>query len=84
MDGTHEDIVEALRSRGFRTAYETSAIAILTHPDRPGVEVRVGTVYVVIELDGREIYRVHHAQFDLAEALRRLADSSAAPTPDGS
>jgi|DewCreStandDraft_1066081.scaffolds.fasta_scaffold18210_2 hypothetical protein len=81
MDGTHEDIVQAFRSRGFRPAYETSAITILTHPDHPGVEVRVGTVYVVIERDRREIYRIHHDRFDMAEALRRLAGPTTSPSP---
>ena len=79
MDGTHEDIVQAFRSRGFRPAYETSAITILTHPDHAGVEIRVGTVYVVIERDRREIYRVHHDQFDIAEALCRLGDPATPP-----
>ncbi len=72
MDGTHKAIMHAFRVRGFRPAYESSAIAILAHPDYPGTEVRVGTVYVVLERDGQEIYRARHDEFDIAEALRRL------------
>ncbi len=80
MDGTHEEIVQAFRVRGFRPAYESSAIAILTHPDCPGTEVRVGTVYVVLERDGQEIYRTRHDEFDIAEALRRLSSAISSAT----
>lgn len=72
MAALAEDIVNRLAARGFQRVYDTAAVHILTHPAQPGLEVRVGTVYVVIERDGREIYRAPLARFDLMQALRRI------------
>ncbi len=63
----------AFLARGFHIVYQSTAIRLLTHPEHPGVEVRIGTNYVVIERDGREIYRSLLADFRIEEALARLA-----------
>lgn len=65
-----DQIVRQLRQHGFQQGYATTAVQLLSHPDRPGLEVRLGTVYLVIEQDGRELYRMRLDQFDLAEVLR--------------
>jgi len=83
MGNRHEAIIETLRSRGFHLASQTSALAFLTHPDHPGVEVRIGTVFVVIERDGVELYRVRHQEFDVTTALRRLSGLHAPDSEPG-
>jgi hypothetical protein len=72
MREKREEIVEAFRTQGFRLACQSSALAFLIHPAHPGVEVRIGTRFVVIECDGKELYRAGHQEFDLATAMQRL------------
>jgi len=57
-------IVQRLRAHGFQPYYETTAISLLTHPELPGLEVRIGTTMVTFERDGREVYRAPLARFD--------------------
>jgi len=64
-------IVQRLRAHGFQPYYETTAISLLTHPELPGLEVRIGTTMVTFERDGREVYRAPLARFDLEAALAR-------------
>lgn len=71
MTGAGDAIVQALRARGFRTTYETTAIRLLSHPDLPGLEVRVGTTTIVFERAGQEVYRAPLDRVDLAAALAR-------------
>ncbi|ACZ39608.1 hypothetical protein [Sphaerobacter thermophilus] len=71
MAGSTAAIVQRLRALGFQTYYETTAIYLLTHPDLPGLEVRIGTTIVTFERDGREVYRAPIARFDLETALAR-------------
>lgn len=66
------DILHELTQHGFRPAYRSSAITVLVHPEQPGLEVRVGTTRVVIERDGRQIYRASHSDFDIQRALSTL------------
>jgi hypothetical protein len=45
----------------------------LAHQELPGVEVRIGTVYVVVERDGQQVYRSLAREFDPDEAAKRLS-----------
>jgi hypothetical protein len=74
VDETTTPIVQWFLSQGFRIVYATSAIGLLAHAELPGVEVRIGTVYSVVERDGVEIYRTQHGDFDPATAHVRIFD----------
>jgi hypothetical protein len=67
-----DDIRRQLEEYGFRTVYESTAVAILSHPERPGLDVRVGTSYVVANRNGKELYRSQRRAFDLRDCLRKL------------
>lgn len=47
--------IDQLERAGFRVARRTSALTFLVHPAYPGLQLRVGTVYVVAERDEGEI-----------------------------
>lgn len=74
MAVSESDIIRELTSHGFRPSYRSSAVTMLVHPEQPGLEARVGTTQVVIERDGREIYRVSHTGFDIQRALAVLSN----------
>ncbi len=61
-----------LTRHGFRTAYRSSAVTLLVHAEQPGLEARLGTTHVVIEQDGREIYRASHTGFDIERAMAAI------------
>jgi hypothetical protein len=67
----HDEIRQQLEERGFRAVYESTAVSILAHPDAPGLDVRVGTNYVVGNRNGKEFYRAQRPAFDLHDCLRR-------------
>ncbi|MCS7051463.1 MAG: hypothetical protein NZL87_07600 [Thermomicrobium sp.] len=66
-----ESIVTQLERAGFRVVRRTSALVFLVHPNRPGLLVRVGTVYVVAECNGREATRQRLDAVDVETLLRR-------------
>jgi hypothetical protein len=68
VDKTTGPIAQWFLSQGFRIVYASSAVCLLAHAELPGVEVRIGTVYCVVERDGVEIYRTQHRDFDPATA----------------
>ena len=80
MPASSDNVARQLTARGFHPIYHTIAVRIFVHPDRPGVEVRLGTVYVVVDRDGREVYRAPLARFDLDTAIARMA-APAIPKP---
>jgi Holliday junction resolvase len=61
--------VERLERAGFQVARRTAAVVFLVHPAYPGLLVRVGTVYLVAERDGRELVRQRLDQLDVASLL---------------
>jgi hypothetical protein len=67
--GPADEIIRELVQHGFRLGYRSSAIATLVHPDYPGLEVRLGTIQVVVERDHVELYRAALADVDLRELL---------------
>ncbi|HET7034858.1 MAG TPA: hypothetical protein VFI42_04185 [Thermomicrobiaceae bacterium] len=67
-----ERLVRGLQEAGFRVHHRSTAVILLGHPDYPGIEARIGTVYLVLARDEREFYRAPLAAADVAEALRRL------------
>lgn len=73
MNASHDEIVRGFLDHGFRISYRSTAITLLAHPEHPGLAVRVGTVWVVAERDGRVFYHVHRDAFDIGEALARIA-----------
>ena len=44
----------------------------MAHQELPGVEVRIGTVYVVVERDGKEIYKSLLREFDPDDVNARV------------
>ena len=64
LPSSTDQIYQWFIDRGFHHTYRSTAIRLLAHPDLPGVEVRIGTVYVVVERDDREIYRILAREFD--------------------
>ena len=64
MISSSDQISQWFTDRGFHLTYQSTAIRLLVHPELPGVEVRVGTVYVVVERDGREVFRSLTRAFD--------------------
>ncbi|HET9016271.1 MAG TPA: hypothetical protein VFN57_11785 [Thermomicrobiaceae bacterium] len=75
MSAPSDDVARQLVARGFHVTYRSTAIRILAHPDLPGVAVRLGTVSLVVERDGHEVYRAPLARFDLDAALSRITAS---------
>lgn len=71
MAAAVDDIAARLTEHGFRVVYRSAALWLLAHPDLPGVEVRLGTIYLVMERDGREVLRMRLDAFDLAAVLQR-------------
>ncbi len=49
----------------------------MAHQELPGVEVRIGTVYVVVERDGKEIYRSLVREFDPSDVAAHVFSGSA-------
>ena len=60
---------------GFVSAYETTAVVLLKHPDHPRVLVRMGNTRIVAEVDGVECYRSPLSDFD-PDRLWQLLDDS--------
>ena len=81
MPASPDDVVRSLTARGFHPIYRSTAVRILVHPDLPGVEVRLGTVYAVVDRDGREVYRAPLTRFDPDAALRRVARPDVSEPP---
>ena len=69
----NEVVIQQLIDRGFRVSYRSTAVTLLVHPDLPGLEVRIGTVAVVAERDGIEVYRRPLASFSLNDLLARAS-----------
>lgn len=63
-----DPVIDQLERAGFRVTRRTSALTFLVHPAYPGLQLRVGTVYVVAERDEREIARQRRDALDV-EAL---------------
>jgi len=72
LDATIQPIYDWFVQQNFQVVYRSTAIVLLAHQALPGVEVRIGTVYVVVERDGREIYRALHREFVPELAHERL------------
>jgi hypothetical protein len=72
LEATIQPIFNWFREQNFQLTYRSTAIYLLAHPELPGVEVRIGTVYTVVERDGHEIYRTLHREFDQAIAHDRI------------
>ncbi len=64
--------IARLERAGFRVARRTSALAFLVHPAYPGLQLRVGTVYLVAECDSREIVRQRLDALDVAQLLATI------------
>lgn len=73
MAASETNTLDELIRHGFRTAYRSTAVTVLVHAEQPGLEVRLGTTQVVIERDGREIYRASHSRFDIERAMAAIA-----------
>ena len=71
---SQEELVRQLQDAGFRVDYRSTAVIRLVHHAYPGVEVRLGTVYLVVARDAREIYRAPLRSASVSEALRRLGE----------
>ena len=67
-----ERLVGQLQEAGFRIHHRSTAVILLGHPDYPGIEARIGTVYLVLARDDQDLYRAPLATADVPEALRRL------------
>ena len=67
-----EELVRQFQDAGFRVDYRSTAVTRLVHHAHPGVEVRIGTVYLVVARDERELYRAPLRSANLATALSRL------------
>lgn len=67
MISSADQIYRWFAGHGFHVTYESTAVRLLAHPELPGVEVRIGTVYVVVERDGAEVFRSPTREFDPAE-----------------
>jgi len=72
LEPTIQPIFDWFRSQGFQLTYQSTAVYLLAHFEQPGVEVRIGTVYTVVERDGHEIYRTQHLEFDPVVAHDRI------------
>ena len=72
MEATIQLMLDWFQEQGFQLTYQSTAVFLLAHPELPGVEVRIGTVYGVVERDGHEIYRAQHGDFDPAIAHDRM------------
>ncbi len=57
---------------GFHQIYRSTAIRLMAHQELPGVEVRIGTGYVVVERDGKEVYRSLIRDFDQEDLAARV------------
>ncbi len=62
--------------KGFHLIYRSTAIRLLAHQELPGVEVRIGTGYVVIERDRKEVYRSLVREFDPNDVAARVFSGS--------
>ncbi len=58
------DVQVRLEAIGFETEFRTVAVAVLRHPGRPGLTVRLGVTHVAVELDGQLVDRVPIEEFD--------------------
>lgn len=72
MESKSDNIYCWFVSRGFHQVYRSTAVRLLAHQGLPGIEVRIGTVYVVVERDGREVYRSALRRFDPGEVEARV------------
>lgn len=67
-----DQIYQWFVEQGFHLTYRSTAIRLLAHKELPGVEVRIGTGYVVVDRDGHEEYRVLVREFDPAAVPERV------------
>jgi len=74
-------VLDQLERAGFRVARRTSALLFLVHPAYPGLQLRVGTVYVVAERNGREIARQRLDALDVEALLADIERSQARIQP---
>jgi hypothetical protein len=56
--------------------YESTAVSIFDHPERPDVVVRIGTTKVVAERNSEDVYRSSIANFDRARFETAIDDAS--------
>lgn len=61
-----------LLEHGFRPRYETAALSLLEHPDHPGYLIRLGVTRVVVEHQGREVYRAAYGSLSIEQVLEIL------------
>jgi len=74
-------VLDQLERAGFRVARRTSALLFLVHPAYPGLQLRVGTVYLVAERNGREIARQRLDALDVEALLADIERSQARIQP---
>lgn len=65
---------EQIESVGFRVAHQSTALTFLVHPECPGVLVRIGTVFVVVERDQREVARFRLDTFRVQDLFALLPE----------
>jgi hypothetical protein len=75
VPGLADEIIRELAHHSFRLAYRSSAVAILIHPEHPGLEVRLGTTQVVVARDQVEIYRAAQAEVDIRDLLAAAGEA---------
>lgn len=71
---SREELMRDLRAAGFEESYRSTAVTLFVHPDFPGAEVRLGTVELVAERDGRDRYRAPIPSASVETTLARLRD----------
>ncbi len=72
MQSQADQIYQWFVDQGFHLTYRSTAIRLLAHAELPGVEVRIGTGWVVVERDGAEVYRSLIREFDGNEVHERV------------
>ncbi len=74
-----EAAVAKLERAGFRVVRRTSALMFLAHPEYPGLLIRVGTVFVVVERNGVEYGRQRLEKLDVETLLGRVTEQPTEP-----
>lgn len=72
MESNSDRVYRWFVDHGFHLIYRSTAIRLMAHQELPGVEVRIGTVYVVVERDGKEIYKSLLREFDPDDVNARV------------
>ena len=75
MESTIQQIHTWFVKHDFHVTYQSTALYLLAHHEVPGIEVRIGTAYTVVERDGYEVYRTLHRDFDPVIAMERTFGS---------